>query len=237
MRIISYVAYIVVVVALITLLVTLKGNWQKEYDALEADYKALSEALDESMESEIRTQEALSAALDRADRLIVEAAQVAAIGVVSWLTSPDEIENIISLIPKGNPFRAPWEVTSRFGSDSGFGGSRRQGHQGLDAVPVGNDWAIMGFATGVVMEIGIGEIEGKFVTIQHSERVRFKFWHLEKIYYAAVPGEEVTEETVIGIMGSTGYSDNPHLHFAIEVFDGETWIPIDPYPFMTGENK
>ena len=37
---------------------------------------------------------------------------------------------------------------------------------------------------------------------------------------------------LIGWADITGYSSGDHLHFQFEVWDGSTWIPTDPIPYM-----
>jgi murein DD-endopeptidase MepM/ murein hydrolase activator NlpD len=43
-------------------------------------------------------------------------------------------------------------------------------------------------------------------------------------------GDRVLKGQAIGVIGSTGYSTGPHLHFEVRV-DGE---PLDPAPFLEG---
>lgn len=197
---------------------------------------ATAEALLAEKDITIQTkEEKLSAARTRIANLIEYSAQVAALDPIDTLMSPADIQDLLGLIPHGNPFQDTWAVTSRFDADRGYGGNPRRGHTGMDIVPRGaSSWMITPIADGTVVDIGIGKWEGKWIVIEHNSLIRTKVMHLEKIFYTALPGEEVTPETNIGIMGATGYADGAHLHIEIQVFDGQHWIPIDPLPFLEG---
>jgi murein DD-endopeptidase MepM/ murein hydrolase activator NlpD len=43
-------------------------------------------------------------------------------------------------------------------------------------------------------------------------------------------GEEVEKGQVIALVGSSGISTGPHLHFEIRIDD----VPVDPIPFING---
>lgn len=70
---------------------------------------------------------------------------------------------------------------------------------------------------------------GKYVKVQHEHHVTSLYCHLSKAM--AAEQQEVKPGDVIGLMGSTGVSTGPHLHFQIEVYD----IPVNPRTFMVGE--
>lgn len=199
-----------------------------------------NEALTVLVTEKVAEIEGIQSSLERAftanTRLLERVEQVAALDPTDFLLSPLPITDLVDYIPVGNPFESEWYLTSRFGSDAGFGGNPRRAHQGQDIVPYGS-WTIHPVAPGTVVDIGIGQFEGKWILIEHNEYVRTKVMHLEKIFYTALPGEEVTEVTNLGVMGNTGYSDGAHLHIEIHVFNGESWIPIEPYAYITGERK
>jgi len=148
------------------------------------------------------------------------------------LLSPNEIHELIKEIPRGSPLRVPFSVTAHFGESIGFHGRLRDDHTGIDIVSDTDDWMITPIGDGEVVHHGMDEVFGKVIYVRHSDRVRSMYAHGEKIYYAGITGELVTSDTGIMWMGSTGFSDGIHLHFQIEVYSGEQWIPIDPYPFI-----
>lgn len=68
---------------------------------------------------------------------------------------------------------------------------------------------------------------GTHIIIDHGNELKTLYAHLSKINVKT--GDEVTTDTTIGLMGSTGHSTGSHLHF--EVRDHGT--PINPTKLLT----
>ena len=168
--------------------------------------------------------------------LLANADELSALVPVSNLLTPNEIDDIVNGLPASSPFNSPTRITSRFGEGRGYQGSLRNGHLGNDLVPRG-DWYIHPMWEGEVTDIGIDRWLGKYILIQHTPLIRTRYAHLQTIFYTALPGEHVTTETKIGIMGQTGHADGAHLHWAMEVFNGEQWISIDGFPWLKGHGN
>lgn len=129
----------------------------------------------------------------------------------------------------GSPFRCPYTVTSEFGDMEGKGGERRiAGHMGIDLIPTTWDWIIFPVLPGEVVDIGIDPVYGKFVIISHGEGLETLYAHAETIFDTADIGCIVTTETPIFKMGSTGYSDGPHLHLEARL----NGIAVDPKEYI-----
>ena len=64
------------------------------------------------------------------------------------------------------------------------------------------------------------------VTLEHNDGVRSLYWHMMENSVAVVEGQQVQCGDPIGIIGSSGYSSAPHLHFEVQLSDGTT---LDPY--------
>ena len=165
--------------------------------------------------------------------LKAHAQEIAALIPVANLLTPNEIDNIINGFPQASPFNSNTRITSRFGEGTGYQGKLRIGHLGNDLVPNG-EWYVNSMWPGEVADIGIDYYLGKYIIVQHSEYVRTLYAHLNTIFYTALPGESVDNNSKIGVMGNTGNSDGAHLHIQLEVFDGEKWTPIDIYPWLKG---
>lgn len=67
---------------------------------------------------------------------------------------------------------------------------------------------------------------GNHVILEHEGGLRSLYWHLMKHSVTVQIGDEVRCGDVLGLVGSSGYSSSPHLHFGVERPDGER---VDPY--------
>jgi murein DD-endopeptidase MepM/ murein hydrolase activator NlpD len=81
-------------------------------------------------------------------------------------------------------------------------------------------------AGGVVTYAGYRSEYGKVVEIDHGNGIATVYGHLHRYIVAA--GQRVTEHTQIGLLGSSGRSTGPHVHYEIQV-NGE---PQDPEKFI-----
>jgi murein DD-endopeptidase MepM/ murein hydrolase activator NlpD len=64
------------------------------------------------------------------------------------------------------------------------------------------------------------------VTIEHEGGYRTLYWHLMNGSVAVAVGASVGCGDPVGVIGSSGYSSAPHLHFELQDPDG---VVIDPY--------
>ena len=131
-----------------------------------------------------------------------------------------------------SPFRSDYYVTSEYLSTTGKGGERRNNlHEGIDLCPSTWDWIIESVSVGKVWYVGINAVYGKHVIIKHPSGIYFLYAHGETIYNTA--SGNVTEDTVLMKMGSTGYSDGPHLHFeAFRIIAGVK-VNEDPEKYLS----
>ena len=89
----------------------------------------------------------------------------------------------------------------------------RQMHRGLDLANKMNT-PIIATADGRVALVSIATNElGKSVMLDHGYGYRTRYGHMAQILVRS--GQSVKRGDVIGLMGSTGYSTGPHLHYEI----------------------
>jgi murein DD-endopeptidase MepM/ murein hydrolase activator NlpD len=111
---------------------------------------------------------------------------------------------------------------------------------------------IVAAASGVVVETHDGEYDhchiagtdiscdgnsgvANYVKIEHPGGWQSWYWHMMKGSVAVAVGDEVACGDPIGIIGSSGYSSAPHVHFEVQNAEGAV---IDPYagPFSQDES-
>lgn len=100
-------------------------------------------------------------------------------------------------------------------------------HAGLDvAVPAGTP--VVAAARGVVTFSGADGGYGNVVIIKHADsKVTTRYAHL--LRYDVPVGAVVSTGQQIGLVGSTGRSTGPHLHFEVRI-DDKTVDPMIAYP-------
>jgi murein DD-endopeptidase MepM/ murein hydrolase activator NlpD len=120
----------------------------------------------------------------------------------------------------GSPVREG-RISSLFGMrEDPFEGELRF-HAGIDiAAPVGTP--VRPVAAGRVIFSGSYQGFGRIVAIQHGQHMSSLYAHFEEL--SVTVGQLVDRGTVLGVVGSSGRSTGPHLHFEVRV----AGTPVDP---------
>lgn len=149
--------------------------------------------------------------------------------------SDEAKRDLLASASKGNPAVIPgyfiWPadgaLTSRFGPRMHpIAGVVRQ-HNGIDiGAPYGAPiWAAAG---GRVLKAGSMGGYGLVVIIDHGDGLSTLYAHQSRVLVSV--GDVVQQGTVVGEVGSTGYSTGPHLHFEVRI-NGD---PVDPLLWFPG---
>lgn len=109
-----------------------------------------------------------------------------------------------------------------------FGGRAYEFHGGMDIDGERGDMVIAP-ATGVVSEAGWKGGYGNMIEIDHGNGLKTRYGHLSRIEVET--GEQIARGQLIGLVGSTGRSTGPHLHYELRVNDR----PINPRFFLPPE--
>jgi murein DD-endopeptidase MepM/ murein hydrolase activator NlpD len=124
------------------------------------------------------------------------------------------------------PLSIPSPITSAFGwrIHPALGSSRF--HSGTDlGAPTGTP-VVAALAGQVTVANFLGGY-GLAVVLQHEKATKETLYgHLSEILVES--GDEVKQGEVIGLVGSTGLSTGPHLHFEIRKKTAEGWANLDP---------
>lgn len=98
-------------------------------------------------------------------------------------------------------------------------------HKALDLNRL-NGWAIYASASGIVRTTSLRYGYGNHIDINHGNGWTTRYAHLSE--FKVKSGDYVQQGQLIGIMGSTGRSTGPHLHFEIR-YNG---APLNPLSYL-----
>jgi murein DD-endopeptidase MepM/ murein hydrolase activator NlpD len=129
-----------------------------------------------------------------------------------------ELENVIlarelkkEIHPEGRPVTNGF-ISSYFGERSDPFDGRDEFHKGVDfAGALGS--RVMAVAAGVVTWAGERSGYGKLVEINHGDGFITRYAHNERTLVSV--GQTVKRGEAIALMGSTGHSTGPHVHFEV----------------------
>ena len=103
---------------------------------------------------------------------------------------------------------------------SGYGNRRHpilgyvKKHKGVDfAAPTGTP--IMAAGAGKVVKAGWYGGYGKYIRLKHSDGYQTAYSHLSRYGRGIKAGRYVTQDQIIGYVGTTGRSTGPHLHYEV----------------------
>ena len=143
----------------------------------------------------------------------------------------DQVRNTPSISPlQGDEF----VLTSPFGTRSNPFTKQRDFHAGIDlAAPVGipvyaTADGQVNFASRYNARRNVSWWRyGNLVSIRHGDRFVTLYGHLDQIKVRQ--GQRVSQGDLIGTVGNTGWSTNPHLHYEVRHLDAEAqYKPVDP---------
>ncbi|MDB4219022.1 peptidoglycan DD-metalloendopeptidase family protein [Emcibacteraceae bacterium] len=132
----------------------------------------------------------------------------------------NDLELAITYLPTTTP-PENYYLSSKFGARRDPFTKRWADHKGIDMA----GWhktPIMSGGAGVVVKAEKNGSFGLYVEIDHGNGFISKYGHLSKI--KVQKGDKVSDNQIIGLMGSTGRSVSTHLHYEIWFNDK----PIDP---------
>jgi len=141
------------------------------------------------------------------------------------------LENVIltrelkeEIHPEGRPVSTGY-ISSYFGERSDPFDGREAFHKGVDfAGNLGSD--VVAVAAGVVTWAGERSGYGKLIEINHGDGYATRYAHNERTLVAV--GQTVKRGESIALMGSTGHSTGPHVHFEV-LHNGRQ---VDPLSFI-----
>jgi murein DD-endopeptidase MepM/ murein hydrolase activator NlpD len=145
----------------------------------------------------------------------------------SLLKSLEDQQNLLASTPAIRPISRGekcW-ITSKFGfRQSPFTG-QREFHQGYD-ISCRAGTPIMATADGVVIFAGRKGLLGNTVIIDHGHGMITRYGHCQK--FLKKRGEKVKRWEPIALVGNTGRSTGPHVHYEVRL----NGIPVNPFKYI-----
>ena len=126
-----------------------------------------------------------------------------------------------------------WPTTVTKLLTSGYGGrdapcpGASSNHMGVD-IAASRNTSILAVQSGTVCFAGWNGGYGNCVMIEHAMKVKTVYGHMNKISVSV--GQSVKQGDVIGLVGSTGVSTGPHIHYEIRINN----TPTNPLPYLPG---
>jgi murein DD-endopeptidase MepM/ murein hydrolase activator NlpD len=151
------------------------------------------------------------------DIVIISEATPTARRISSEIGSSDH--NMPSIWPVAGAIRGGFGVRR-----NPFGGSSSEFHKGQDISAKYGD-QVIATADGVVVNAGWLRGYGQVVYVEHGNGISTRYGHLSRIDVTI--GDVIKRGDHIGLVGSTGRSTGPHLHYEVRI-DGQATNPI-PY--------
>jgi murein DD-endopeptidase MepM/ murein hydrolase activator NlpD len=129
----------------------------------------------------------------------------------------------------GFPLAGELRTTAPYGQRRSYGGgpvtSYHTGHDyGADA-----GTPILAPITGTVALAEALQVRGNVVILDHGLGLFTGFWHLSRIDVA--DGQRVAQGEVVGLVGNTGLSTGPHLHWEMRI----QGVPVNPLQWTQQE--
>ncbi len=151
-------------------------------------------------------------------------------GLLDHLDRWSGVKAVMNKMPLGEPLHVDYDLNSGFGTRSDPLNRRNGVHEGVDlGAPHGSP--VYATGEGVVEFAGPWDRYGLTIEINHGNGVSTRYAHLSRI--KVKEGQKVTRTSVIGLLGNTGRSTGPHLHYEVRLSDS----PKDPLKFIAaGEN-
>ena len=145
----------------------------------------------------------------------------------SLLKSLEDQQNLLASTPAIRPIsrgEKSW-VTSSFGFRRSPFTGQREFHQGFD-ISTRKGTPVLATAEGVVTFAGKKGLLGNTVIVDHGHGMVTRYGHCSK--FLKKRGEKVKRWEPIALVGNTGRSTGPHVHYEVRL----NGIPVNPYKYI-----
>jgi len=167
-------------------------------------------------------------------RPVDSAAALAAL-VVKTARLEREMRDYEDLLRRRGMTPSIWPVSGKLESGMGgrrnpFGGRGFEYHEGQD-IDASYGTPVMVAAGGTITIAGRQRGYGNVIYVDHGAGLSTRYGHLSQIDVKI--GQTVTRGQTIGLVGSTGRSTGPHLHYEVRINNQ----PVDPRQYLPGAER
>jgi murein DD-endopeptidase MepM/ murein hydrolase activator NlpD len=182
------------------------------------------EALDASLPLK-DAQAALNREMNERISTLANAAALQEDSMESLLKGLEGKKDVLACTPSIRPVRGKYWETSRFGPRKSPYTGLREFHKGLDLAGR-HGTTIISSAKGTVTFAGDKSYYGLTIVIDHGHGMVTQYSHLSRCLKKK--GDTIKRGEAIALMGNTGRSTGPHLHYEVHLHS----LPVNPEKYI-----
>ena len=133
---------------------------------------------------------------------------------------------VLTEIPNIWPIRGASHISMYYGQNENPFTGQWYLHKGVDISTYRSGDPVVSTADGRVAAIGFDPSLGNYIIIQHSHGFITRYGHL--MAFRVLKGQKIQQGAIIGLLGNTGLTTGPHLHYEVHLGTGV----IDPLKFL-----
>ena len=143
-----------------------------------------------------------------------------------------EKDNLFDRVPVIRPVPEPFIISRVFGASKDPFTAKDKWHYGIDFIAE-ESTPVFSTASGIVSKVENHPVWGRRVVIDHGGEFSTIYAHLGKT--EVKKGKRVDRGDVIGVIGMSGLSTGPHIHY--EIWKNGAAVNPEDYFFPTERNK
>jgi murein DD-endopeptidase MepM/ murein hydrolase activator NlpD len=134
--------------------------------------------------------------------------------------------SVLSEVPNIWPVRGASHISMYYGQNENPFNGQWYINKGVDISTYRSGDPVLATADGTVSVIGFDESMGNYIVIQHNHGFFTRYGHL--MAFRVEKGQKVQQGQIIALLGNTGLTSGPYLHYEVHVGTGV----IDPVKFL-----
>ncbi len=154
---------------------------------------------------------------------VEQASSVQGDSFATLMKSLESKRNLLASTPSLSPTKG-W-ISSDFGYRVSPFTGRREFHRGLD-IAAREGTPIIAPANGVITYSGKKGLMGNMLSIDHGYGMLTRYGHIKKLLKKK--GNRVKRGDVVALMGNTGRSTGPHVHYEVRL----NGVPVNPMKYI-----